>query len=323
MEKRITVVTPTYNRPYYLTGLLTSLFEKCDASQFDMVVVIDQKEWDNYDEVIKEFSEPAYPITYTRPDKFGSAATARNAGARKVESEYVLFLDDDLVITSDLISAHLEMLEDHDNHVCIGPYYPIPVKKMGYLEKQSDQWWRSKFKSLEGRDSYGYLDFLSANMSMSLETFNKIGGFNETLKNAGGEDYEFGCRAVLKGVKLLYSDKATTDHNCLDYLTLSTSFHRANNAGKAIRHIEALYGDELDIPRESRSEDIEPTKRYWYLKMKKSPWVKGLLMPLFKAFLPISESLGMYKAWKKVYTSGWIMEYYSGYNEQDKIETRS
>lgn len=97
MSKKVSVVIPNFNGEAFLENCLNSL-KKQTFKEFD-VIIIDDCSVDNSLEVLKKY--PEFKLLVNKQNS-GFAISVNN-GIRAVESEYVLLLNNDVVITSDFI----------------------------------------------------------------------------------------------------------------------------------------------------------------------------------------------------------------------------
>jgi glycosyltransferase involved in cell wall biosynthesis len=97
------VVVPCYNSERTLPKCLSAIFES-DFSDFE-VVVVDDASVDKTVEIARLF-----PCQVVRRTQRGGAAAARNAGARAVCGQVLVFIDSDVVIRKNTLSLFTESL---------------------------------------------------------------------------------------------------------------------------------------------------------------------------------------------------------------------
>ena len=164
------------------------------------------------------------------------AAAARNHGAEIASGRLLIFLDDDVEPTPLLIDAHVQAHTAHPGHVVMGPYYPVLHSQGDFIHVAIRLWWHKKFETMQQPGHrYTYQDLLSGNLSMEAELFTRIGGFNPTIRSAGGEDYELGVRLLKAGISLSLIPNALAYHH--ETMNLSRSFQRMRQEGRADVHI--------------------------------------------------------------------------------------
>lgn len=129
MDKKITVVTPTYNRAYILGEAYKSLKDQTNKSFIWMI--IDDGSTDNTKELIEMWkNEDIVEIIYLRK-KNGGKASALNLSLDNVKTKYYVCLDSDDIFTDTAIENALEELnkiEEDENYCGI---VSLRVNKLG------------------------------------------------------------------------------------------------------------------------------------------------------------------------------------------------
>ena len=121
---RLSVVVPTYNRRDRLARVLAALErQNTPASQFE-VVVVDDGSTDGTSDWLASFKS-SYALQHVRLSN-GGPARARNVGVERAAGEIVLFIDDDVEPTPELISEHLRFHAAERDIVVIGPLASLP-----------------------------------------------------------------------------------------------------------------------------------------------------------------------------------------------------
>jgi glycosyltransferase involved in cell wall biosynthesis len=201
------VVIPTKNRYHFLKDCLKSIMqqEKSNVST-EIIVVDDHSDDDICDLVYSEFPAFPFPLRCIKNVSFGPAA-ARNTGWRSAKSKYIVFLDDDCIVSKQWLNELVyELKKLPENYVGIGG------RILGY-----------------GKNFFGdYIDYTGAmchpgplDRAAYLVTCNavylrivlvEVGGFNENFPLAGGEDPELSTRIIHKGYMLGKTNNASVYH---------------------------------------------------------------------------------------------------------------
>lgn len=208
----ISVIVSTFNRREILAKCLQSLAKQdCPKSQYEVIVVVDGST-DGTQEFLRTLQHDPALRVIDQPNR--GLASARNAGLRAARNEVVLFLDDDLLCTPQVISEHLKVHEGSNRQLAFGP---VLVSK-GPYESAASRVTRAYYA--EG--VYGPLENgepptwpiharVPPNSSISRDVLLGFGGFDEQFVNAH-EDIELGIRLWQDGVRFVYLPNAGTEH---------------------------------------------------------------------------------------------------------------
>ena len=130
-------------------------------------------------------------------------AAARNAGARAVRGDAIAFLDADCVPSPGWASALLRCL---DVAPLVGGPVRIETRPEPSASERFDALWRFQ-QERTIRDS-GWA--ASANLAVTREAFERVGGFDEAYGSA--EDVDFCIRAARLGLEIGYCHDAMVAH---------------------------------------------------------------------------------------------------------------
>lgn len=207
MRAAYAVVVPTIGRPS-----LGVLLESLTAQRFGSgrpapveVVVCDDRSLDAAPEALvlpdlTGLDRAGVPVRVVRSGGRGPAA-ARNAGWRSVRAEWVVLLDDDVVLPADW-SEHLAA-----DLAAAGPdvagtqarlRVPLPAHR-----RPTD--WERNTAGLEGAR------WATADMAYRREVLERLGGFDERFPRAYREDADLALRARRAGWRLVRGSR-TTEH---------------------------------------------------------------------------------------------------------------
>ena len=122
-----------------------------------------------------------------------SASTARNIGAKDVSSDYILFLDSDVLLSNQAREVIDEILESADVDVVCGLYRNDP-RENGRVEELQNAVLRHR---LSGVRNPSAIMGSSSHMLVRRDVFEQIGGFNPEIDSY--EDFEFSARCIKSG----------------------------------------------------------------------------------------------------------------------------
>jgi glycosyltransferase involved in cell wall biosynthesis len=232
------VIIPTHNRSASLKKMLESLKLQSFALQnFEVIVVADGCRDDTVD-TVKNYQAKFHLSFYELPGV--GAATARNKGASFASGKYLIFVDDDMELSSDFIEEHIASHKS-ENDVVIG-YSPFKLESKASMQRMSlREWWEEKFQAMrDKRYRFKYDDLTSGNFSISSNLFKKLNGFDTTLLCR--EDYEQGFRLIKAGAEFRFAYEAKAFHQ--DEVTdLKRSLQRKKSEGMADIQIKTMHPD--------------------------------------------------------------------------------
>ncbi|MGJ8559161.1 MAG: glycosyltransferase family 2 protein [Litorimonas sp.] len=104
----VSIVIPTFKRPDTLARLLESIFVDIAGRTDTVIIVADNDVAKSAEQTVLDLSKAnSVPIEYTvAPDP--GVSNARNAGMARVQSRYVLFLDDDMEVVPPYLDTILK-----------------------------------------------------------------------------------------------------------------------------------------------------------------------------------------------------------------------
>lgn len=262
----ISVVIPTHNRSQVLAKNL-SLFKEqsLEPEKFEVIVSADGCT-DGTAEIVKQVQVP-YQLSVIEKHPATGAAGARNRGAAVAKADILLFLDDDMEPTRDLLRAHLATHRSTPNGVVLG-YYPMPSPQRGesHLVKFARVWWAERFAERAKPDyRFSFYDLCTGNVSIAKHAFLSAGGFDEIISCLGaGEDYELGYRLIRQRIPFHYAPEAQSVHHSNVTLPIHMRRMKEDGYGQALmtrKHPELFW--EFNVSRLSRLSDSTLLRPLW------------------------------------------------------------
>ncbi|MBV8082169.1 MAG: glycosyltransferase family 2 protein [Candidatus Eremiobacteraeota bacterium] len=188
----------TYNRRALLGKVMQALFaQDLDASDYEIVLVDDGSTDGTYEEVIADL-RPSCALTVVRQRNAGLAA-GRNAGIARARGELIMFMDDDVLATPELLAAHIRCHRAHARAICRGGV--INVESFDELPRARYTW-----------RNYSGAYFWTTNVSVPLALLKDAGGFDERFREYGWEDLDVGLRLRHLGVPSFLARDALVFH---------------------------------------------------------------------------------------------------------------
>jgi GT2 family glycosyltransferase len=158
-------------------------------------------------------------------------AAARNTGVTHATGSLLLFLDDDVEPTPNLIEAHVRAHQGGSDQVAMGPCpYPPALQNTRLLHMELQSWWEGAFQRVvQPSHRYAYSNCFSGNLSVEKDLFIRIGQFDSIFQVH--EDYELGIRLLKAGVSLRAIPEAMAYHH--EEINLQRVFRRRRDEGRA------------------------------------------------------------------------------------------
>lgn len=194
----ITVQLCTYNRRDLLADVLAALFQQdLHPDDYEIVLVDDGSDDGTYEEVLRWLRPPC--ALYLVRQRNAGLARGRNVGIERARGEIILFMDDDVLATPGLLSAHVRLHRAVPDAICRG--VAINVESFDTLPPPS--------YSLR---NYSGAYFWTTNVSVPMALIERAGRFDERFCEYGWEDLELGFRLRAMGVRSVLTRDAVVYH---------------------------------------------------------------------------------------------------------------
>lgn len=200
MDKLISIVIPVYNSADTIKNCLDACLNQDYPKDKLEVIAVDDGSIDKTPEVIRE-----YPVRYFREENSGPAK-ARNTGWKNAKGDIVCFTDADCVPDKNWVSK-LVSAYDSDIIAGVGGCYGISNPK-NLLACCIHQEIVDRHKHMPR-----FVNYLgSFNISYRKSVLEEVGGFDESYKEASGEDNDLAYRVIKKNYKLVFEKDAKVNH---------------------------------------------------------------------------------------------------------------
>jgi GT2 family glycosyltransferase len=206
-EPRITVVIPTHQRRASVERTLAALStQTLLPDEYEVIVAIDGSS-DGTREMLESIRAPCAIRHVWQPR--GGRASACNAGLRLATAPIVVFLDDDMEASPELLSAHLDAQAVADDLGVVGA---VPIRtdaSSPSVTRYIADRFNGHLRNLSAPGyEFGLRDFYSGNFSISRARMLEVGGFDESFTVYGNEDLDLSLRLRARGVRLVFSADA-------------------------------------------------------------------------------------------------------------------
>jgi glycosyltransferase involved in cell wall biosynthesis len=204
---RVSVVIPTYQRRDSLLRVLASLRrQSLPPEAYEAIVVVDGST-DGTAESARALAVP-YAVSVLEGANRGRAG-ACNAGLRAARGDVVVMLDDDMEASPELLAAHMRAHEGGGRRAVVGAV-PIAVTRDSppFVRYTADGFRKRMARLAQPGYRLGFRDTYTGNFSAAREALLAVGGFDESFRVYGHEDYELALRLQAEAVELTYNAEA-------------------------------------------------------------------------------------------------------------------
>ncbi|MEZ4590865.1 MAG: glycosyltransferase [Chloroflexota bacterium] len=201
------IIVPTYNRPRQLRRCLRALAAlEYPADRFEVIVVDDGGD-SPLEELMAEY-ETRLDLRYVVQENQGPAV-ARNEGARLANGRFLAFTDDDCAPAPSWLRQLATRLQA-EPHKMVGGYTQNALHRNPFstTSQMLVDYLYHYYNETESRARF----FTSNNFAVAAELFWLVGGFDETMPLAAGEDRELCDRWLANGLGMVYVPYAIVHH---------------------------------------------------------------------------------------------------------------
>ena len=204
---RVTVVVPTYQRRDSVLRLLASFARQTfPADAFEVIVSVDGST-DGTADAVRAFGAGFAVAALEGPNR--GRAGACNAGIRAASGAVVVLLDDDMEVSPGFLAAHAAAHAGAARRGVVGAA-PIVVSEDSppFVRYMADGFRSRLARMAQPGYRLRFRDTYTGNFSATRDAFLAAGGFDETFRVYGHEDYELALRLQGAGIELTYSAEA-------------------------------------------------------------------------------------------------------------------
>lgn len=249
--RTISVVIPTRNRHEKLARALTCLeHQTTPHGEFETIVVDDGS--------VPAVGGAALPaslrVEAIRLEGVERSA-ARNAGAGRAKGEVLVFLDDDMIIRSDFLAAHLSAQREIGPALAVGAVRlpaSILATPFGRFRQMLEDQGAPRQRGLVGLSNF----CTAQNMSLPRARFLALGGFDRGIVSA--EDQDLALRHSRSGGKIAYVPEAEAVHD--DWAVDLASYCRRVEWGA--EHVVPFCRRHPDLPDNQAREEVNGPVRW-------------------------------------------------------------
>lgn len=203
----LSIVIPTCNRPDYLSACCNAIYKQIKNDISLQVIIVDDGS-NSENELQNRETCQKYGFTYLFESNRGPAV-ARNTGIKAGHGEWIIFLDDDVLIGNQWYFSICKLLSSLPKSV-------IGIE--GMVEASGDGIWDREVQNLNGGA------YLTCHLAVRRSILDSIDGFDETFETLGpyGEDHELAARLLTIG-EVIFDSSIKVTHlprkvNLLNYI---------------------------------------------------------------------------------------------------------
>jgi len=210
----VSVIIPVFNQVAFTQACLNSIQELVGDIPFE-VIVVDDASTDATADMIGFIPG----LVYLRNDSNLGFIASCNRGAGVARGEYLLFLNNDTVVTTGWLDILLQTFEWEPEAGLVGSKLVFPDGRLqeagGIIWRDGSGWNRGKFDDPE-KPEYNYLreiDYCSgASIMITKALFSKVGGFDSKFAPAYYEDVDLCFKLRRAGYKIFYQPLSEVIH---------------------------------------------------------------------------------------------------------------
>ncbi len=268
----LSVIVPTRNRALFLKDALESILKQNLCKEEFEVLVVDNGSTDQTAEVVEEFIAKSNQIRYFFAPEPG-LHVGRHLGAREAKGEILVYVDDDIIATSDWLEAIKNAFNNPKVALVGGKILPkwegdVP-EWINLFKHEVEYGWTIGYVSLLDfgnvpREIPAYYVY-GCNFSIRKSVLFECGGFHpdsmpqELIQYRGDGESALSLTIMGKGYKSFYEPKASVYHRIPpERLTLDYFCRRAFNQGVSDSYTEIRRKHGLDnvFPRNSEKASL-------------------------------------------------------------------
>jgi glycosyltransferase involved in cell wall biosynthesis len=198
---KISIVIPTYQRPFLLLRCIRSLLDQYFRSTDYEIIVVSDGPDEQTRIALKEMDPRHVQLKYFSLSYKRGPAAARNFGWKKANGRLVAFTDDDCIpdlkwlwgLWSAFLKSSSAELVAFAGKTTV-PLPPVPTdyeRNIAHLETA---------------------DFITANCACTKEALEQTGGFDENFTMAWREDSDLQFKLMIRNIPIIKTDEARVVH---------------------------------------------------------------------------------------------------------------
>ena len=213
-KPKITIIIPSYNKPYYTLACLESLY-KADMIKDCEIIVVNDCSTDNTKKVLQEYVQGITLINNTSNLGFVQSC---NIGANSSKAPYIIFLNNDTIVLKETVSALYHTIKNKN----VGAAGGMIIMSNGLLQEAGSIVLSDGSCFGHGRNDdytkpeYNYVkqvDFCSGALLITKkDLWSQIGGFDLEYSPGYYEEVDYCMKLKEMGYKIIYQPLSKIYH---------------------------------------------------------------------------------------------------------------
>lgn len=207
------IIIPTYNRFEEIKKCLID-FENQNFPQKDYeIIIIDDGSTDKSFSKLNTLKNTLKNNIRIFKKKNRGPASARNFGIRIARGKYILFIDDDMYPSNNLLKEHQSFHKKYKNSAILGNILWNPnLRVTPFMKYAALYGYQFAYRMIKDPLNLDYNLFYTSNISLERKWFNKD-KFNERFRTPACEDGELAYRLQKKGLRIVFNKEAINYHS--------------------------------------------------------------------------------------------------------------
>ena len=193
MNNKVSIIVPCYNSELTIKKCAQSILDNIintDSPELFEFIIVNDGSNDGTADIIKNIDN-AKIINHSKNQ---GLSAARNSGIKESNSDYIIFIDSDIILSNNWIKRIYSKIQEKKEVVGItGALEPEPNKKVSSLDKYLFGNYRGT-KKIDFNSPLNYKSFVFSNTIIKKNILDQVGNFDESLVKYGGEDTELAIR---------------------------------------------------------------------------------------------------------------------------------
>lgn len=277
----VSVVVPIYNAEKYLSACLDSILNQTYTKI--EIILVDDKSKDDSIKIAQKYTKKDSRIKLISKEINQGINQSRKTGFENATGEYIMFVDDDDIISENLIKDHLEALSDTGADISISKAFWWNENDIIDMDGVYERGGSGDVKVLSKKLAYRSLiteasPFSDTEVGMLWNKLHKrsyFEGYDWSLSNMPSEDFMTNARLLAEVEAVVYIDRVHYFHRVSSASTMGQlSRKRGANTEQAIDIFDALLRVSEIFSEVARSNGWDFEKeimyfkyRYFYIRM--------------------------------------------------------